>query len=174
MRPPVPSVEQIQTLPLTHEETVSPEWLDVMGHMNVAYYTAMFSSAMRGFRTSLGLGNEKIKQLQVGTFAIETQTRYLRETLVDDQLQIHTRVLGRSKSCKRFHAMHFAVNVSRRDSTFVAATYEAIVAVVDLNARRMTAMPNTFRELLDAKIVEHQSLNWAPPVCGSMTSQPNA
>lgn len=168
MRIPTPSPQQIQLLPLTFETAVSADWLDVMGHMNVAYYTSAFSSAMCGFRSALGLGNQEIKKLQIGTFAIESHTRYLKESLVGDRMRIHTRLLGRSKSRKRFHALHFAINARGGEPNFVAATFEALVAVVDLKTRRMTTMPNDFPHQLDAKIAEHRSLPWSVPLCGAI------
>lgn len=169
MRPIIPNVDQIQQLPVTHEATVSAEWLDVMGHMNVAYYTGMFSAAMRGFRSSLGLDNEEIQRRRIGTFAIETHTRYLRESVIDDQLRVHTRVLGRSKSRKRFHAMHFAINSRSTAECFVAATFEAMVAVVSLDSRSMTPLTADVLERLDEAIKGHSELKWVAPVCGAIS-----
>ncbi len=164
----VPTIDQVTQLPRTHEVTVSNEWLDVMGHMNVAYYTAMFSAAMKGFRTSIGLGNREVQEYKIGTFAIEKHTSYIVESQVDDVLQVHTRLLGRAKSGKRFHAMHFAVNANGQR---LSATFEAIVAVVDLNERRMTKLPHEVLARLDAVTAEHQSLEWAAPTCSVLSTR---
>ena len=168
MRPIVPSIEQVSQLSRTHEVNVSADWMDVMGHMNVAHYTAMFSAAMKGFRTSIGLGNNKVQELRVGTFAIETHTRYLVESHIGDTLQVHTRLIGRAKSGKRFHAIHFAVNANNQ---LLSSTFEAIVAIVDLDQRRMTAPPEDVLARLDAVIAEHQSLAWAAPLCGVLSTR---
>ena len=167
MRPIIPTLAQVQQLPQTHSVTVSDEWIDVMGHMNVAYYTSMFSTAMLNFRSSLGLDNETVQKQHIGAFAIETHTRYLHESRVGDQLQVHTRVLGRSKSKKRFHAMHFALNPSKE---VVSATFEVVVANVDLLERRMTSILPEVLARMDAMIVEQQQLAWAAPICGTLST----
>lgn len=160
-----PSYEQIAELPLTFESTVSEDWIDVMGHMNVARYTACFSSAMQGVRSSFGMNNEFVNQHQLGSFAIETHTRYLSELRVGKHLQVYSRILARSKSAKRTHQMHFLVDTERLR---VATTFEAIVAIVDLQARRMTAMPAAPLTQLDTMLAQHQALAWSAPVCGTM------
>lgn len=166
MRPIIPTYEQVLQLSMTHETEVSEEWIDVMGHMNVAYYTAAFSSAMQSVRSSFGLDNESVAEKHIGTFAIETHTRYVNESRVGDQLRIYSRVLGRSQSKKRLHAMHFMVNPEK---LVVSATFEAIVANVDLKQRRMAPILPEFIERLDALIADHAKLGWAAPVCGAMS-----
>ena len=166
MRPINPTLDQVQQLPQTHEVTVSDDWIDVMGHMNVAYYTSMFSTAMLNFRSTLGLDNDTVQKQHIGAFAIETHTRYLKESRIGDELQVHTRVLGRSKSQKRFHAMHFAVNLEQQ---VVSATFEVVVANVDLRERRMTQILPEVLMRMDAMIVEHTALAWAAPVCGTLS-----
>ena len=166
MRPINPTLDQVQQLPQTHEVTVSDDWIDVMGHMNVAYYTSMFSTAMLNFRSTLGLDNDTVQKQQIGAFAIETHTRYLHESRIGDQLQVHTRVLGRSKSQKRFHAMHFALNSERQ---VLSATFEVVVANVDLSERQMTPILPEVLARMDAMIAEHAELDWAAPVCGVLS-----
>ena len=166
MQTALPNPAQIAQLPMTYETKVSDEWIDVMGHMNVAYYTASFSKAMQSARSSWGLDNETVKANHIGTFAIETHTRYVTENRVGDRLQIFTRVLDRSKSKKRLHAMHFMVNV---EHDRLSATFEAIVANVDLQARRMAPMLPDVLANLDETVKTHRQLSWAAPVCGAMS-----
>lgn len=166
MQTALPNHEQITQLPMTYETTVSEEWIDVMGHMNVAYYTASFSKAMQSARSSWGQDNETVKANHIGTFAIETHTRYVAENRVGDRLQIYSRMLDRSKSQKRLHAMHFMVNV---EHARLSATFEAIVANVDLQIRRMAPMLPEVLANLDKTVESHRQLAWAAPVCGSMS-----
>lgn len=166
MRPVLPTCNEVRQLPLTHQSTVPDEWIDVMGHMNVAHYTAAFSAAMQSLRSTLGLDNQLVQEQQIGSFALETHTRYIAELRVGDVFQIHSRVLERSRSRTRLHAMHFLVNArTERLST----TFEAIVANVDLQQRRMTPFLADVLARLDDMIEEHQKLDWAPPVCGVLT-----
>ena len=162
----LPSYAQVTQLPHTYETSVSEEWIDVMGHMNVAWYTAAFSQGMQNLRSKLGLDNETVRREHIGTFAIETHTRYLSENRVGAKLHVHSRVLDRSKSQKRLHAMHFLVNV---DEQRLSSTFEAIVANVDLKQRKMAPILPQVLTNLDELIAEHQALDWAPPVCGSLS-----
>ena len=162
----LPSYSQVKELPLTHETTVSDDWIDVMGHMNVAYYTAAFSKAMQQVRSSVGLNNDLVHDQQIGAFAIETHTRYVSELRVGDRLEIHSRVLDRSPSKKRLHAMHFMLDA---DQQTLSATFEAIVANVDLNARRMAPILPEVLGPLDELIEQHRTLDWAPPTCGVLS-----
>ena len=162
----LPSYDQIKALPLTHETTVSAEWIDVMGHMNVAYYTAAFSQAMQQIRSSVGLHNDLVHERQIGAFAIETHTRYVSELRIGDRLEIHSRVLDRSPSRKRLHAMHFMLDA---DQQLLSATFEAIVANVDLKERRMAPILPEVLSQLDSLIEQHRGLEWAPPTCGILS-----
>ena len=166
MRPVLPTYSQVTDLQLTHETVVSSEWIDVMGHMNVAYYTASFSAAMGSLRTSFGMDDPYVKANQIGSFAIETHTRYVSESHIGDPLHIHSRIIARSSSRKRLHAMHFMVNPTRQE---VAATFEAIVGIVDLVARRMIPLPDEILHQLDQIVVQHQRLSWSAPVCGVLS-----
>ena len=162
----LPTVEQVTSLPLTHTTTVSEDWIDVMGHMNVAYYTSAFSSAMQALRSSLGLNNRLVQEKQIGTFALETHTKYIAEVRVGESIHIYSRVLDRAASQKRLHAMHFLVNVQRNR---LSATFEAVVANVDLQQRRMVPFLPEVLVNLDEMAAQHRSLSWAAPVCGVLS-----
>ena len=162
----LPTVEQVKMLPLSHETMVTEDWIDVMGHMNVAYYTATFSSAMQSVRSSLGMDNNQVREQQIGSFAIETHTRYLAELRLGERIHVYSRILARANSQKRLHAMHFLVNV---DSQRLSATYEAIVANVDLTARRMMPISPQILSRLDELIGKHAQLGWEAPVCGVLS-----
>lgn len=161
-----PTLEQIAALPLTHTATVEDDWIDVMGHMNVAYYTSAFSSAMQKLRSSLGIDNQLVQEKEIGTFALETHTRYIAELRVGEPVRVYSRVLDRAASQKRLHAMHFLIN---SEQNRLSATFEAVVANVDLRQRKMVPILPEVLSRLDEMIARHQSLGWAPPVCGVLS-----
>ena len=161
-----PTYDEVMQLPLTYEATVTDEWIDVMGHMNVAHYTAAFSAAMQRVRSSLGWDDQLVTEKHVGSFAIETHTRYVAELRVGERLEIFSRVIGRSRSQKCLHAMHFMMNA---DTRRLSATFEAIVANVDLSNRRMAPILPEVLVRLDEMIARHGQLAWAPPVCGALS-----
>ena len=134
-----------------------------MGHMNVMWYTHLFSVGMGGLFQILGLNWEHVEEHQGGTFALESHTRYLSEVRVGQAVEIRSRLLGRSE--KRFHVLHFMTNHEKQD---VSATFEAVSAHVDMRSRRMAALPMDVTQRLDTLIAEHASLEWKAPTCGIM------
>ena len=155
------NVAQVATLPCTHSETIPVSYLDEMGHMNVRWYTHLFSSGSTGFMQLIDLGWEKIAKQHGGTFILESHTRFLSEVRVGQTVHMHARLIGRST--KRYHLLQFMVNEDKQD---ISAVNEAVVAHIDLRMRRQASMPVDASRKLDEFLAEHQKLNWDPPVCG--------
>ncbi|MCA9133333.1 MAG: thioesterase family protein [Planctomycetales bacterium] len=153
----------IRRLPLTHTATIPEEYLDAMGHMNVAWYTHLFSVAMGGIFKQLGLTWEVMEKHHGGSFALEAHVRYLSEVRIGQAIEIHTRFLARTE--KRFHAMHYMFNEDKQD---VSATFEAVGAYIDMRTRRMAVMPSDVGQPLDALIAQHAELDWPSGECGVM------
>ena len=156
-------IADVRQLPITHAATIPEEYLDAMGHMNVMWYTHLFSEGMGGLFQLIGLTSEHLEKHQGGTFALESHMWYLSEVRVGQEVEIHSRLLGRSE--QRFHAMHFMTNQDKQD---VSATFEVIGAYIDMRSRRMAALPNEVTQRLDTLIVDHGKLDWGAPACGIM------
>lgn len=156
-------IELVRLLPRTHSATIPGDYLDDMGHMNVMWYTHLFSMAMGGMFQLIGLTQEHVQQRHGGSFALESHIRYLSEVRVGHSIQVHTRLLGRTS--KRYHLLHVMINDQKRD---VAATFEAVGAYIDMRTRRMAEFPPDITQPLDRFIAEHQQLAWPAPVCGIM------
>jgi len=142
---------------------VEPEWIDSMGHMNVMWYTHVFSRANLGFLTSIGMDLQRIQEQQRGVFALESHLRYYAEALVGHVWHIHTRVIARSARC--IHLMHF---MAIDDAGRLTATCEHIMAYADTSARRTAVLPAVWADRIDALAHRHGRLAWQPPLCGSM------
>ena len=155
--------EQVAQLPLTHEETIPEDYLDVMGHMNVMWYTHLFSMSMSSVMRLMGVTREYMVEQHGGIFALESHIRYLSEVRDGHRVAVHSRFLGRS--AKRIHLIHFLLNHDKGD---VAATFEMISTHVDMRIRRTSPFPEAIAEQIDRLISEHAQLDWAPPVCGVM------
>ncbi len=156
-------ISDVRRLPLTHATTIPEEYLDAMGHMNVMWYTHLFSLGMGGLFDRLGITWEQLEKDQAGTFALESHIRYLSEVRVGQNVEIHSRVLGRTE--KRFHAIHFMTNQDKHD---VSATFEVVGAYIDMRSRRMAALPDEAVRRLDALLSDHHQLGWEAPACGVM------
>jgi len=155
--------QDLQELPVMHEAVIPEEYMDRMGHMNVAWYTHLFSNATGAFFRHFGLDGEYMKQHQAGSFALEAHIRYLSECLVGQHVHLRGRALARTRT--RFHYMLFLVN---DDKEVVSATCEFVGAHIDMKVRRMSAIPEHIAKSFDALAKAHQQLEWAPPLCGTM------
>ena len=150
-------------LPRTYELVIPEKFLDEMGHMNVSWYTHLFSEAMGGIMGLVGLSLEYIETEKMGGVALEGHIHYLAEVHVGESVTIYSRLIERTE--KRVHLVHFMVNESRGN---VAALFENIMACFDLKARRMAPIPNDIATKIDDAIEKHQQLDWPPPLCGVM------
>jgi acyl-CoA thioesterase FadM len=76
-----------------------------MGHMNVMWYTHLFSCAFEKFGEQFGFDEAYFRANHSGSFALETHVRYLAEVKVGQDVTVRSRAIGRSE--KRLHFMHF-------------------------------------------------------------------
>lgn len=150
-------------MPVVHRATIPDDYLDAMGHMNVMWYTHLFSCGMGGVLRMMGLDWDEIAAHHGGTFALESHTRYLSEVRVGQTVEVHARAVSRSE--KRFYVMQFMTNLDKQD---VAATFETINAYVDMRQRRMAVFPERVVEKLDRMIEEHGQLDWPAPLSDRM------
>jgi acyl-CoA thioester hydrolase len=153
----------LQQLPVTHRAKIPASYMDEMGHMNVMWYTHLFSEATGGLFDLLGLTRDYFEKNQAGSFALENHIRYRKEIRTGESISVRTRMLGRSE--KRFHMMHFIVKEPSGD---LAATGEFIGTHVDMKTRRTSPVPPQISALVDRLLAEHAQLNWEAPVCGVM------
>jgi acyl-CoA thioester hydrolase len=155
----------LTALPITHRATIPEAYLDEMGHMNVMWYTHLFSQGAWAFFQMVGLTRDYFTANHAGSFALAQHFRYLKEVRVGQQVTVRSRVLGRTE--KRWHVMHFMTN---DDMDALAATCEVVSTHVDIRVRRSSPMPPHITEAIDRLLAEHSRLEWAAPVCGTMTA----
>ena len=158
-------LKNVQQLPETYSRTIPEDYLDVMGHMNVMWYTHLFSMGLVGLMKLVGATETFDAQHDSGTFALESHIRYLSEVRVGQTIRIHTRMIGRSE--KRFHILHFMTNDEKRD---VSATFEIVGSFVNLSQRRTAPIPSNMAGPIDRLVAESNALTWEPPVCGMMSA----
>ncbi len=151
------------SLPITHQDTISEDYIDFLGHMNVMWYTHLFDEAVYEFWGMFGCGRDYHNSSSMGSFALEQHIRYLAEVRLGDSVTIRSRALGRS--AKTFHFMHFMV---RDKDDVLAATGEFVGVHIDLSTRRSKPFPKDALRKLDALLEAHRKLDWEAPVCGVM------
>jgi acyl-CoA thioester hydrolase len=155
----------LTALPITHRATIPESYLDEMGHMNVMWYTHLFSQGAWGLFQVVGLTRDYFAASHAGSFALAQHFRYLKEVRVGQHVTVRSRVLGRTE--KRWHVVHFMTN---DDTGELAATSEVVSTHVDIRVRRSSPMPPHIAAAIDRLLAEHSRLAWAAPVCGAMTA----
>lgn len=155
------SIVQVQQLPCFHRETIPPDYLDVMGHMNVRWYAALFDTAAWKFFESFGMDEDYYRAEQAGGFALKQFIQFLAEVRVGETVSVYGRVLGRS--AKRVHFMLFMANET---TGTLAATLEVLGSHADMRVRRTSPYPPQLAARIDTMLAEHHALGWDAPVCG--------
>ena len=156
-------LDLVRALPCYHQAHIPESYLDVMGHMNIQYYVALFNSAAVNLLISVGMTEAYIRTERNGAFALQQHINYVAEVHAGELVAIHGRVLGRSP--KRLHFMLFMVNETTQK---LAATLETLNAHADLDLRRTTPYPSPLAENLDTLLAEHTALPWPAPLSGAM------
>ncbi|MFQ6006683.1 MAG: thioesterase family protein [Woeseia sp.] len=115
---------------------VLPEWIDLNGHMNVAYYVLAFDLGVDALWEQLGITTEYIETSRCSTFAVESHVTYQRELKEGEPYHITAQILAYDyKRIHQFQRMHQA------DTMHVVATGEWMNLHVDLATRRVTPFP---------------------------------
>jgi len=127
------------------EGVVRPEWIDVNGHMNVAYYVLAFDLGVDALWADFGITNEYIEKSAGSTFAVESHITYQQELLEGDRYIVTSQMLAYDE--KRIHQFQRLYHADRK---FLAATAEWMNLHVDLAARRVSPWPQAILERLAA------------------------
>jgi len=153
----------LSTLPITHQSIIPESYRDVMGHMNVMWYTHLFSIATVELFKLYGLSREYFQDRRAGMFALKQFFCYHAEVLVGEEVTIRSRVLGRS--AKRIHMMHF---MNKNQAGKLAATAEFVSTHIDMTVRRTSPFPAEIAHAIDRLVESHSRLGWEAPISGSL------
>lgn len=162
---PMPTVAQVDDLPVLMEKVIPPGWQDLNGHVNVRHYLELYDAASWPRLAEFGLDPSVFLEQRRGLFDLEHHLWYLDEMHVGDTVTVHWRFLART--LKRFHGVMFIVNRSRDR---LASVFEYVSSGADLDARRTAPLPDGFAAQLDRLIAAHARLAWPAPTCGVMAA----
>lgn len=160
MTPPI----TLNDLPITWRAEIPADYLDEMRHMNVMWYTHLFSQASWGLFKLIGFGHDTMAERNTGSFALEMHVRYLAEVRVGQHVTVRSRALA--QSAKRIHYQHF-LSIDEADDR-LSATAEIVSAHVDMSVRRQSPIPDDIAAQYAALLAAHQALAWPAPLCGTM------
>lgn len=152
-------------LPITNQKTIPEDYIDLMGHMNVMWYTHLFDTATFNFFELFDFGREYHTQTGNGSFALEQHTRFLAEVRLGESVTVRTR--GINRTAKRFHFLHFLV---KDESGKLAATSEIVGTHIDMSTRRTSPLPENIAAGYDKILSAHSQLKWEAPICGAMSA----
>lgn len=143
---------------------VKPEWIDINGHMNVAYYVLAFDQAVDLLWAELGLTDEYIRTVGGTTFAVESHVTWQRELREGDRYRVTSQILAYDeKRLHQFQRMYHA------DEGYLAATAEWLNLHVDLNTRRVGPWPEFVLRAL-GEFASRQQQYTRPPEVGRKMS----
>ena len=145
---------------------VLPEWIDINGHMNLAYYSVLFDYATDVLFDMIGIGQKYKRATNHGTFVVETHNIYEQELLVGEQVRVVSQILG--ADAKRLHLAHemFRLADERR-----SATQELMFLSIDLSRRRVVPFPDETQRRVAAAAAAHAHLP-APDWSGRHIAMP--
>jgi len=134
---------------------VKPEWIDINGHMNVAYYVLAFDQAVDILWAELGLTDEYIRMAGGTTFAVESHVTWQRELREGEPYRVTSQILAYdAKRLHQFQRMYHA------EEGYLAATAEWLNLHVDLNTRRVGPWPEFVLQALRSFTARQQGLPW--------------
>ncbi len=125
---------------------------DIMGHLNVQFYTGKTSEAMAHLRAAIGLAPSVIRRDRLSAIAVHARSRYLRELQAGDILFSRAGLLEADEKTLLAH-----VEIVNAESGEVACEFELRTICFDLDARRAVPWPEAVRARIDGLLTERRS-----------------
>ena len=139
---------------------VLPEWIDLNGHMNLAYYLLAFDKGTDALFARHDIGWDYTQRAHCGLFVLETHLTYEQELREGEPYRIASHILG--VDAKRLHFFHY---MHHAETGVLAATNDSIGVHVDLSTRRSTPWPDVAMASLTAMAAAHAAVP-RPPQAG--------
>jgi acyl-CoA thioester hydrolase len=143
-----PTLAQARALEATLEASVEPRFIDLMGHMNVAWYVHLFDRATWALFEAVGIDETYRRQAGAGMFAVEQHVRYQHELREGEALRVTSGVLDVQP--KSVHLLHVMVDLARER---VAASTEVVGVHIDMTARKAAPLPPAAVEAMRRRLV---------------------
>lgn len=158
-----PTYHQVLELPTLLEEKVTPEFIDVNGHMNVRHYLDAGALGADVLCRQAGIDDDYRDRQRRGVFTAEHHIRYFREMHQGAGFSVRTALSDRSD--KAGHLLSFILD---RDAEALACTVEIILISVGMDTRRPEPFADDVVGSLDTQIETTRRLTWDLPLCGAM------
>lgn len=141
---------------------VQKDWIDYNGHLNMAYYSALFDQGVDALWDKIGFGNDYRLTRGGTTFAAEFHVCYLREIHLGDKVRASWQLLDHDDK-----SWHFYQELIHEDG-WVSATGEGLGLHIDTSGPRVAAMPDDILSTFQRFQAEHSQLPWPDRVGRTM------
>lgn len=159
----LPTYDDVSGLPALLEGTVSPEYIDVNGHMNIRHYLDYCATSADVLCRGIGIDDEYRAGRRLGIFTAEHHIRYFGELHEGEKFSVHARFLDRGD--KAGHVMAFLLD---RTHEVLSCTVEIVLVHVGMDTRRPLSFPDDIAAGIDALVADSREVPWSAPVCGAM------
>ena len=131
---------------------VKKEWIDYNKHMNMAYYVLIIDKAWEVALEKFKMGANAAKNEKRSTMVVETNTKYLNEVKVGEEVDVNLTYFDHDK--KR---LHIKMEMIGKNTNKISASMEWISLYIDLNKRKVTEFEDEKIKLMDDFIRENKS-----------------
>ena len=128
----------------TSLQTIRPEWCDMNGHMNVAYYSLAFENASFEAQELMGLGETYLREQLCSLFTLKNIFTYQQEVVEGDPVRITYGILDYGPKL-----LHVLLEMYHGPDGFLSCFTEQLVAHVDMETRRTSPMSQTTLDMLE-------------------------
>jgi acyl-CoA thioester hydrolase len=159
---PLPTYDDVLALPTLIEATVTADFIDANGHMNIRHYLDHGAESADVLCKEVGITEDYRQTRRMGVFTVEHHLRYLAEMREGDAFSVHTSVIKRSD--KAAHLLAFlVVDTGAR----LACTMEIVLVHVGMDTRKPMPFPEDVAAGWD-RVIARTSVPWPMPVSGVM------
>ncbi len=131
---------------------VKKEWIDYNNHMNMAYYVLIIDRAWEVALEKFKMGAKAAKNDKRSTMVVETNTKYLNEVKVGEEVDVNLTYFDHDK--KR---LHIKMEMIGKNTNKISASMEWISLYIDLDNRKVTEFEDEKIKLMDDFIRENKS-----------------
>lgn len=161
--PALPSYEQVLALPALLEGTVTPDFIDVNGHMNIRHYLDAGAVSADMLIRKIGIDDAYRAHRRMGVFTAEHHIRYFTEMHEGDAFSVHPLFLERSAK-----AGHLIAFIADRVEQVLSCTVEIILVHVGMDTRRPIDFPDDIAAGIDEWVAQAEQVTWPVPLSGAM------
>jgi acyl-CoA thioester hydrolase len=129
---------------------IRPDWIDVNGHLNMAYYHVLFDRAMDEAFGLCGLDQAYIEERSASYFTLESRVSYRRELKLTDPVRTTVQLVHLDD--KR---MLCWMEIRHATEGWLSASCECLSIHVDMKTRRAAPLPADIAASLGAMLDAH-------------------